>query len=283
MIDDKTEGIHNKISDNTGETDDGLGILRNMAGKMGKEDEKMGNTDNQEGEPSGEEVESKSTEQLTRDIEKADGYEIYGPELEERLKRDEEAARLNTIAMEQDPNRDGALILVCAQHPLMPDGKPGKAFTARLDEAILRYNMMKNQGQRVTIRVPGAVHFGDEISLAEAGMKYLMNNNIPEEDISADGTEENGTDEVTFAYNIFEQAQHKQFHICCSENQVPRNKMACIELLGFWPYFHTATVPEETPHALGFEIGNPKGALRFLRVDGGVAVDAAAKEKHING
>ena len=266
----------------TNDVDDGLNVLRDMADKMGEESE-TGNGTNDGSSSVEVEVKDKSTEQLTSDIEKAEGYEIYGPELEERLKRDEEAARLNTLAMEQDPNRDGALLLVCAQHPLMPDGRPGKAFTARLDEAIMRYSMMKRQGQRVTIRVPGAVHFGDKISLAEAGRRYLIENGIPEEDISADGTEENGTDEVTFAYNIFEQAQHKQFHICCGENQVPRNKMACIELLGFWPYFHTATVPEETPHALGFEIGNPKGALRFLRVDSGVAVDDAAKKKHIEG
>lgn len=203
--------------------------------------------------------------------------------LERRLEKDEEIARLNTLALEADESRDGSLILVCAQHPLTSDGKPGKAFTARLDEAILRYNMMKNKGQRVTLRVPGAVHFGDKVSLAEAGKKYLIENGVPEEDISADGTEKNGTDEVAFAYNIFEQAGHKQLHICCDENQVPRNKMACIEMLGIWPYFHTATVPEETSHALGFEIGNPKGALRFLREDGGVAVDNAAKKKHLAG
>ena len=184
--------------------------------------------------------------------------------------------------MEADPDRHGSLILVCAQHPLTAEGRPGKAFSARLDEAVLRYRLMKEKGEPVTIRVPGAIHAGDSVSLAEAGMRYLIENGIPEEIISADGTEENGTDEVTFAYNIFEQAGHKQFHICCGENQVFRNKMACMELLGFLPYFHTTTVLEEMPHRIGFEVGNPNGGLRFLRVDGGVAADNEAKRRHMS-
>ncbi len=228
-------------------------------------------------------VTSQSTEQLSESLEKKDGYEIYGPELEERLKRDEEIARLNTLALEADPNRSGSIILVCAQHPLTVDGKPGKAFSARLDEAMLRYRMMKDRGEPVIVRVPGAIHAGDSVSLAEAGAQYLIENGIPEDDISADGTEENGTDEVTFAYNIFEQAQCKQFHICCGENQVFRNKMACMELLGILPYFHTTTILEEMPHRIGFEVGNPNGGLRFLRVDGGVAADNEAKKRHITG
>lgn len=230
-------------------------------------------------------VKSQSTEQLSEALEKKDGYEIYGPELEERLKRDEEIARLNTLALEADPSRSGSLILVCAQHPLTADGKPGKAFSARLDEAMLRYKMLKDKGEPAILRIPGAIHAGDNISLAESGAQYLIENGIPEDDISADGTEENGTDEVTFAYSIFEQAKCKQLHICCGENQVFRNKMACMELLGILPYFHTTTVLDdgEMPHRIGFEVGNPNGGLRFLRVDGGVAADNEAKKRHITG
>lgn len=266
--------------------DPGMQELMNMAGKFNPISTVSNAEDIEERFfkpfPGYEEAKSKTTEELVQENERAKGYDIYGPELEERLKRDEENARINTIAMEEDPDRDGALILVCAQHPLTTDGKPGKAFSARLDEAILRYNLMKKQGQRVTIRVPGAVHAGDNVSLADAGMQYLIENGISEEDISADGNEENGTDEVTFAYNIFNQAGHKQFHICCGENQVFRNKMACIELLGILPYVHTTTVLEEMPHRLGFEVGNPNGGLRFLLADRGVAVDNAAKARHIN-
>lgn len=213
--------------------------------------------------------------------EENEGQGSFGKKLEERLKRDEEKARLNTIAMEGDLSRDGALILVCAQHPLTSEGKPGKVFAARLDEANMRYHILKDQGQRVIIRVPGAIHFGDNVSLADAGMRYLIENGVPKEDISADSIEKNGTDEIVFAYDIFEQARYKQFHICCSENQVLRNKMACIELLGIWPYFHTITVLEDTSHTLGFEIGTLDGALRFLRTDRGVAVDDVAKMKHV--
>lgn len=256
--------------------------LADMAGKF--DTEGSDGQDNKERySDDSDEVKEESTEQLTRTLEQLDGYEIYGPELEERLKRDEEAARINSLAMESDPSRSGSLILVCAQHPLTQDGKPGKAFSARLDEAIMRYEMMKKKGESVIIRVPGAVHFGDSRSLAEAGKEYLMEHGIPEEDISADGTEGNGTDEVTFAYNIFEQACCRQFHICCGENQVFRNKMACMELLGFLPYFHTTTVLEEMPHRIGYEIGNPKGGLRFLRVDQGVSVDNSIKKQHIEG
>ena len=271
--------------------DSGMQELADMAGKFGENDtfvlsgfEGIEDEEDPDTKREYDEAKKKSVEQLTQDLERAKGYEIYGPELEVRLKMDEEAARLNTLAMEGDPNRDGALILVCAQHPLTPDGKPGKAFAARLDEAVLRYSLMKKQGQRVTVRVPGGVHSGDTVSLAEAGEKYLIENGVSEEDISVDGTEKNGTDEVTFAWDIFEQAQHRQFHICCGENQVFRNKMACIELLGILPYFHTAAVMEEPlHHTLGFEIANPNGGLRFLRTDGGVAVDDAARKKHTEG
>jgi len=225
-------------------------------------------------------IKNKSTEELTRKLEKLDGYEVYGPELEERLKRDEELARINTLAMEDDPERNGSLILVCAKHPLIDGFRPGRAFSARLDEAILRYKMMKEEGQNALIRVPGSVHFGDKISLAEAGRNYLLEHGIPDDDISADGVEENGTDEITCAFSFFHQGGYKQFHICCGENQVFRNKMACMELHGILPYFHTCTTLDDMPHRIGFELGNPNGALRFLRVDAGVSIDETAKKRH---
>jgi hypothetical protein len=34
---------------------------------------------------------------------------------------------------------------------------------------------------------------------------------------------------------------------------------------------------------LGFEIANPRGALRFKKEDQGKSVDAEAKNRHING
>jgi hypothetical protein len=40
---------------------------------------------------------------------------------------------------------------------------------------------------------------------------------------------------------------------------------------------------EPLHHTLGFEIANPNGGLRFLRTDGGVAVDDAARKKHTEG
>ena len=128
------------------------------------------------------------------------------------------------------------------------------------------------------------MHAGDSISLAEAGKKYLMRGGVPKDVIIADGSEANGTDEILKAFDSFEEHQCNQFHICCSENQVMRNKVACIELLGILPYFHTVTVLEEPmSHALGFELVNPNGALRFLNDDKGQSADAKAREKHTSG
>ena len=225
-----------------------------------------------------------SMEQLIDKLKSMPDYEIFnGPYLEEYLKRREEAARLNTLNMEKDPNRSGVVILVCAQHPLTPEGKPGEAFAARLDEAILRYGIMKNKGEQTIIRVPGDIHGNDQVSLAEAGEKYLKEAGIPEEDISADGTEQNGTDEITSAYSLLEQAQAKRLYIICAENQVPRNKMACMELFEFLPYFCTVTTPGSMPHRAGFEYFNPNGMLRFLREDQGGSVDQAARTRHLTG
>ena len=212
-------------------------------------------------------------------------YEIYvGPELESELKAEEEEARLASLEYENDPERSGITMLVCAQHPLNPDGTPGDIYRARLDEALDQYEKYTKKGEKVIFRIPGAVHKGDTLSLAEAGRAYLVENGIPEEEISADGTEENGTDEIAKAFSIFEQSKSKQLHIVCSENQVVRNKLACISLLGMLPYFHTATtMSTKNSQELGFEIANPRGALRFKKEDQGKSVDAEARNRHING
>lgn len=212
-------------------------------------------------------------------------YKIYaGSELESELKSEEEEARLNTLEYENNPERSGITMLVCAQHPLNPDSTPGDIYKARLDEAIDQYERYTKRGQEVLFRIPGAIHKGDNISLAESGKDYLVKNGIPEDIISADGTEENGTDEIVNAFSIFEQSQSKQLHIVCSENQVVRSKLACISLLNMLPYFHTATVMSmKNSQELGFEIANPRGALRFKKEDQGKSVDAEAKNRHING
>ncbi len=212
-------------------------------------------------------------------------YDIFvGPNLESELKTEEEEARLNTLEYENDPERSGITMLVCAQHPLNPDGTPGDIYKARLDEAIDQYERYTKRGHEVLFRIPGAIHKGDNVSLAESGKDYLVKNGIPEDIISADGTEENGTDEIVNAFSIFEQSQSKQLHIVCSENQVVRSKLACISLLNMLPYFHTATVMSmKNSQELGFEIANPRGALRFKKEDQGKSVDAEAKNRHING
>ena len=212
-------------------------------------------------------------------------YDIFvGPDLESELKAEEEEARLNSLEYENDPERSGITMLICAQHPLNPDGTPGEIYKARLDEAIDQYERYTKRGQEVIFRIPGAVHKGDNISLAESGKDYLIKNGIPEDIISADGTEENGTDEIVNAFSIFEQSQSKQLHIVCSENQIVRSKLACISLLNMLPYFHTATVMSmKNSQELGFEVANPRGALRFKKEDQGKSVDAEAKNRHING
>lgn len=137
--------------------------------------------------------------------------------------------------MEDCDEDSPALIEVAAQHPLKKNGAPGEEFRLRLDEAIRLYNEFE-EGAR--IYVPGSLHLykgkPDPISLCESGVKYLIENGIPEEDIL--GPEENekykgedglynSADECYVASCIFKDGDYSRLHCVCSSNQVARKKL----------------------------------------------------------
>lgn len=149
--------------------------------------------------------------------------------------------------------RDGEseLIEVAAQHPLRPDGKPGKEFEKRLKRAEKLYHQLLNEGRNVHIYVPGSVHNykgkTDPCSLSKAGKDYLISLGIPETDILGD--EENikfkgdrgvynTADECYVASRIFFEGDYSRLHCVCSPNQLLRKKLFYVAF-GVIPFFYT--------------------------------------------
>lgn len=158
-----------------------------------------------------------------------------------------ETAKKNTGAQEGDAE----LIEVAAQHPLRKDGKPGNEFAKRLDYAVHLYQHIKSKGGEVRIYVPGSVHCykgkPDLCSLSAAGKAYLMEKDIPENDIL--GAEENQhykgemgvyntADECYVAAQIFFDGDYRRLHCVCSPNQLLRKKLFYIAF-GIIPFFYT--------------------------------------------
>lgn len=89
------------------------------------------------------------------------------------------------------------LIEIGAQHPLIA-GKPGEEFAARLDRGIELYNKEVDNGNEVTIYIPGSTHSiydkakeewqTDKSSLSKAGFEYLVKHGIPAEKIKSEET-----------------------------------------------------------------------------------------------
>lgn len=84
--------------------------------------------------------------------------------------------------MQQRKNSNKVLIEVAAQHPLVDGLYPNEEFTKRLDTAINIYKNKLLENKEVEIYVPGSLHMykgvADKISLAEAGVNYLVNKGI---------------------------------------------------------------------------------------------------------
>lgn len=143
------------------------------------------------------------------------------------------------------------LIEVAAQHPLQPDGKPGKEFSERLKYALRLYRDLKEEGCDVQIYVPGSVHCfrgrQDPCSLSAAGVAFLKENGIPESDLLGEEMNEkykgekgvyNTADECYVASRIFQDGLYARLHSVCSPNQLMREKLFYI-YFGVIPYYHT--------------------------------------------
>ena len=166
-------------------------------------------------------------------------------------------SELQGIAMKEMDRRlssgKGLLIEVAAQHPLDADGiTPGPDFRMRLDEAIRIYNDPVLNGEGVKIYVPGSRHkaygVADQIALAEAGRRYLLEHGVREEDIFAEESNTryklegvyNSSDESYVACRLFDNGNFRKLYCICAPHQVTRKAMSCIRC-GFIPHFITAS------------------------------------------
>lgn len=167
------------------------------------------------------------------------------------------------------------LIEVAAQHPLEPDGTPGKEFSKRLDRATELYDKLMAQGCDVRIYIPGSVHCyegkQDKCSLSASGKKYLMDKGIPEENLIGEGANSkykgtlgvyNTADECFVASEIFNNGDYRRLHSVCSPNQLMRKKLFYMAF-GVIPYFYTVSI-DNLAHNDIYEIFNAIPDVLFV-------------------
>lgn len=158
--------------------------------------------------------------------------------------------------MKKMSGKDGVLIEVAAQHPLIDGVWPNEEFEKRLRIGIELYQKYKKQGQNVKIYVPGSLHMDkgvvDKISLSKAGEIFLIENHVAKEDIFAEDMNEkykgeqgvyNSTDECFVACKIYEELDFKELHCVCSSAQMMRKVLSYIHF-GYVPYAHTVSCDE---------------------------------------
>ena len=127
-------------------------------------------------------------------------------------------------------------ILIEAASMVLSEGvRPNPEFALRLDFAAELYNKLKSTATFVHIYVPGSLHktngVADQLSLSEAGKRYLVSLGIPAEDILGDEQNikykqgdgvYNTADECYVTSSIFLNGDYSELHCCCSPIQVTR-------------------------------------------------------------
>lgn len=154
--------------------------------------------------------------------------------------------------------REGNLIEVTSQYPLVGGTMPGTEFTTCLDLARHLYDELRGEGP-VRIYVPGSVHVNDRgkadrISLSKAGCDYLMSRGIPSYALFGDDANqmykgEDGVhstaDECLVASRLFEMLGYGHIHCVCSPGQLTRKAICYIEF-GYLPLMHSAPCDESS-------------------------------------
>ena len=148
---------------------------------------------------------------------------------------------------------DGILIEVAAQHPLVDGLFPNEEFEKRLLLALSLYTELKPSSSRVRIYVPGSIHMengqADQISLSEAGRRFLLNKGVPAQDIYSEDMNQkfkgaagvyNSSDECYVSSQIFESEGFSKLHCVCSSAQAMRKVLSYIHF-GYVPYVHTVS------------------------------------------
>lgn len=144
--------------------------------------------------------------------------------------------------MKQANISDGLLIEVAAQHPLVEGMYPNAEFAARLDAAADRYHRERMNGYAVKVYVPGSRHMyngvPDNISLSQAGCRYLEDIGIPSCDIYGDEANRrfkgdsgvfNSSDECYIATCLFNELGFGRIASYCSPAQLMRKALSYIQ------------------------------------------------------
>lgn len=147
----------------------------------------------------------------------------------------------NTKSYLANPTRELTLIEVSAQHPLINGVVPNDEFVARLNAAINLYGGLIDSGQQAKIYVPGSRHkyegVKDDISLSDAGVEYLLEHELPQDDIL--GIKDLplrlqnvycSEDECETAYELFTKLNCKKLICVCSPGQLMRKNLYYIKL-----------------------------------------------------
>lgn len=159
-------------------------------------------------------------------------------------------AKANTLAQS---TRQGTLIEVAAQHPLLDRRFPNEEFEKRLLLGRELYLREREQGRSAKIYVPGSLHqfegVADVVSLSRAGTEFLLAQGVPAGDLygedanlefkGGDGVY-NSSDECYVAVRLLETRGYGRLHCVCSSAQMMRKALSYIQF-GFLPYFHTVT------------------------------------------
>lgn len=165
-------------------------------------------------------------------------------------------------------NKDyrSVLIEVAGQHPLKGSA-PGHAYEQRLNHAATLYSKFIRDGFSCNIYVPGSVHLiengpdkgkPEPCSISQAGVQWLIQNGIPEEDIISPDVNDRGgigvynsADECAVAAKLFLEGRYDRLVCVCSANQMMRKKlfyyMAGV-IAGFY------TVPDDDFHSDMYEL-----------------------------
>lgn len=145
-------------------------------------------------------------------------------------------------AMAQVRENNGLLIEVAAQHPLIDGVYPNPEFSARLDAAIKRYELERENGETVKIYVPGSRHMqngiADRISLSAAGCNYLETHGVDPADLygkdanskyKGDDGVYNSSDECYVATRLFRDLGFGRLASYCSPAQLMRKALSYIQ------------------------------------------------------
>lgn len=144
--------------------------------------------------------------------------------------------------MAQVRENDGLLIEVAAQHPLIDGIYPNPEFSARLDAAIKRYELERENRETVKIYVPGSRHMqngiADRISLSAAGCNYLETHGVDPADLygkdanskyKGDDGVYNSSDECYVATRLFRDLGFGRLASYCSPAQLMRKALSYIQ------------------------------------------------------